>query len=288
MNDAHEIRFLRETPFPVLHAAMTEAFADYLLDMSYMTEEVTRVRAAKNGVDLGCSPGAFADGRLVGLTLVGLGRWNSEPAAFDACTGIVKEHRGHGLAGRLFEAALPELQRRGVRRFVLEVLQENAPAVKAYEKTGFQITRSFDCYEQGEAPGRSTPDVELRPVGPELLADFEGELDWTPSWENSFDAIRAIPQHVRLFGAFQDGRCEGIVAYLPALRWVMTVVVRRSHRGRGLGSALVCKALDSADPGGRPVRVNNVDATDAGMVRFLVRNGFRVFTTQYEMVSELH
>ncbi len=287
MNSAHEIRFLGETPFPVLHAAMTEAFADYLLDMSYMTEEVTRVRATKNGVDLGCSPGVFAGGRLVGLTLVGLGRWDGEPAAFDACTGIVKEHRGHGLAGRLFEAALPELRRRGVRRFVLEVLQENTPAVKAYEKTGFHITRSFGCYEQGEPSDRVLPSVDLRPVGPEALADFEPELTWTPSWENSLDAIRAIPQHVRLFGAFEAGRCQGIVAYLPALRWIMTLVVRKSHRGRGLGSALLRHALAQATPGGRPVRVNNVDMADAGMARFLTCNGFRVFTTQYEMVFGL-
>lgn len=287
MSAEYDIRFLEGTPFSDLHRAMTEAFADYLLDMSYMTEEVTRVRAAKNGVDLACSPGAFADGRLVGLTLVGLGPWGGEPAAFDACTGIVKEHRGHGLAGRLFEAALPELRRRGVRRFVLEVLQENAPAVKAYEKTGFRITRSFACFEQGEASDRMLPVADLRPVGPEALLDFEAELDWAPSWENRFDAIRAIPEQVQLFGAFDGDRCQGIVAYLPALRWIMTVVVRRARRGQGLGSALLRHALARAAPGGRPLRVNNVDAVDAGMVRFLVRNGFRAFTTQYEMVSEL-
>ncbi|HWQ08382.1 MAG TPA: hypothetical protein VN436_04720, partial [Holophaga sp.] len=55
----HELRFLDGTAFGDIHRAVTEAFADYQLDMSYMTEEALRRRAMKNGVDLTCSPGAF-------------------------------------------------------------------------------------------------------------------------------------------------------------------------------------------------------------------------------------
>lgn len=288
MNPAYDIRFLDQTPFSVIHGAMTEAFSDYLLDMSYMTEGVLWRRAVKNGLDLACSPGAFLEGRLVGLTLVGLGRWAGAPAAFDACTGIVKAHRGHGLAGRLFEAALPVLKRRGTVRFLLEVLQENAPAVKAYERTGFRITRPLVCYqcEHPELPGPSGA-WEIRPVGRDLLGAFEDQLDWPPSWENSFDALRAIPDEVRLSGAFLGGSCVGLVAYYPALRWIMTLVVQRAHRGKGLGTALLAHALRTSEPGGRPVRVNNVDPSDAAMAAVLRRCGFREFTAQYEMVYEL-
>jgi GNAT superfamily N-acetyltransferase len=281
----YEFNGLERTPFEDIHRAMTEAFADYLMDMSYMTREVLWRRATKKGVDLAMSQGAFQNGRLVGLTLVGLGTWAGEPAAFDACTGIVKAHRGHGLAGRLFDAALPALKRRGTTRFLLEVLQENAPAIRAYERTGFRISRALACYEQVDTafPGFSES-CSIRPVGRDLLESFAAELDWQPSWENSFEAIRAIPDEVLVFGAFDGAACVGVSVYYPTLRWVMSLVVRRGHRGRGIGKALLARALGCAGSGGRAVRVNNVDPSDLAMAAVFRRCGLREFTAQYEMV----
>lgn len=284
----YEIKFLGETPFDAIHEAMTEAFADYLMDMSYMTKEVLWRRAMKNGVDFACSPGAFQDGRLVGLTLVGLGTWAGEPAAFDACTGIVKAHRGQGLAGRIFDAALPVLRGRGTTRFLLEVIQENEPAVKAYERTGFRITRPMVCYQRTDPrlPEASAP-VEIRPVGPEALDVLLPELDWQPSWENTFDAVRAVPDEIRLYGAFDGAACVGLAVYYPTLRWIMSLVVKRSHRGRGIGKSLLAHALRNVEPGGRSVRVNNVDASDLATVSVLQQCGFRELVSQYEMEFRL-
>ncbi|HNX32117.1 MAG TPA: GNAT family N-acetyltransferase [Holophaga sp.] len=284
----YEIKFLGGTPFGTIHEAMTEAFADYLMDMSYMTKEVLWRRAMKNGVDFACSPGAFQDGRLVGLTLVGLGTWAGEPAAFDACTGIVKAHRGQGLAGRIFDAALPVLRGRGTTRFLLEVIQENEPAVKAYERTGFRITRPMVCYQRTDPrlPEASAL-VEIRPVGPEALDVLLPELDWQPSWENTFDAVRAVPDGIRLYGAFDGAACVGLVVYYPTLRWIMSLVVKRSHRGRGIGKSLLAHALRNVEPGGRSVRVNNVDASDLATVSVLQQCGFRELVSQYEMEFRL-
>ena len=284
----YEIKFLGETPFDAIHEAMTEAFADYLMDMSYMTKEVLWRRAMKNGVDFACSPGAFQDGRLVGLTLVGLGTWAGEPAAFDACTGIAKAHRGQGLAGRIFDAALPVLRGRGTTRFLLEVIQENEPAVKAYERTGFRITRPMVCYQRTDPrlPEASAL-VEIRPVGPEALNVLLPELDWQPSWENTFDAVRAVPDEIRLYGAFDGAACVGLAVYYPTLRWIMSLVVKRSHRGRGIGKSLLAHALRNVEPGGRSVRVNNVDASDLATVSVLQQCGFRELVSQYEMEFRL-
>ena len=288
MSMDYEIKFLGETPFDAIHEAMTEAFADYLMDMSYMTKEVLWRRAMKNGVDFACSPGAFQDGRLVGLTLVGLGTWAGEPAAFDACTGIVKAHRGQGLAGRIFDAALPVLRGRGTTRFLLEVIQENEPAVKAYERTGFRITRPMVCYQRTDPrlPEASVP-VEIRPVGLEALDALLPELDWQPSWENTFDAVRAVPDEIRLYGAFDGAACVGLAVYYPTLRWIMSLVVKRSHRGRGIGKSLLAHALRNVEPGGRSVRVNNVDASDLATVSVLQQCGFRELVSQYEMEFRL-
>lgn len=287
MSAGYTIKTLEAVPFESIHAAMLEAFSDYPLDMSYMTLEVFRSRATKNGVDLSLSPGAFDGGRLVGLTLVGIGEWGGQPAAFDACTGIVKAHRGQGLAGKLFAAVLPSLKTRGIRRFVLEVLQENEAAIKAYERTGFRIARPFACYEHDGGDLPDTSAWEIRPIGGEQLAAFEQELDWAPSWENSFRALALIPDGVRLYGAFRDGQCVGLTAYYPMLRWVMMLVVRRAARCQGAGTALLAHAVSQASAGGRPVRLNNLDPSDLAMAAVAKRCGFRLFTSQYEMVYDL-
>lgn len=279
-----QLRFLGGTPYPAIHRAMQEAFADYALDMSYMTEEVLRHRAAKNGVALDCSVGAFSEGRLVGLTLVGIGPWQGEPAAFDAGTGILPEHRGRGLAGRMFDFALPGLRRRGAKRFLLEVLQDNEPAIRAYQKAGFRVTRPFDCWEfAGPCGPPPVPVLDVRGAASARLDEFAAEQDWRPSWENSFEAIRRVPGSMRFLGAFDGDQCRGVLAYNPVLRWVMAVLVKRAHRRQGVGAALLGALMGTLPTGGRPVRVNNVDPSDAGMRGLLQQTGFRKFTAQYEM-----
>ena len=50
--------------------------------------------------------GAFEEDRLVGLFAVGCEGWAGQRTAYDVFTGIVPSHRGRGLAGELFDAAV--------------------------------------------------------------------------------------------------------------------------------------------------------------------------------------
>ena len=99
-----QYKFLTAEDFPEAHATMVKAFADYQLDMSYMTAERSWLRNLKSGVHLDCSVGAYDGEKMVGLTFVGLDDWLGEKAAFDAGTGIIPEYRGRGVA-----KAIPEI-----------------------------------------------------------------------------------------------------------------------------------------------------------------------------------
>ncbi|MGD8413738.1 MAG: GNAT family N-acetyltransferase, partial [Candidatus Latescibacterota bacterium] len=142
---AYRYRFLTRDQFPQIHQAFLQAFADYYVETGGITEEVLYNRAVKNGVDFSVSVGAFDAERLVAMTLVGLDQWKGATAAFDIGTGVVPGHRGRGVAKEMFQFALPRLRERGATRFVLEVIQENQPAIKAYKAVGFEVTREFDC-----------------------------------------------------------------------------------------------------------------------------------------------
>ena len=220
---------------------------------------------------------------MVGYTLIGIDSWKGEVAAYDIGTGITKPHRGKGLARGMFDHALPRLRDAGVKTFVLEVLQQNEPAIKAYEKVGFRITRAFDCFE---LPCEKTVErgaVSVVELEREDIHLFEKELDWLPSWENSISSIMRVPDELLVYGAVVDGAPRGAIVYYPALSWIMLIAVEKAYRRRGIGLSLL-RHLAYVLGGGAPVvRIVNIQSDDRGMTAFLEGAGFERFVGQYEM-----
>jgi ribosomal protein S18 acetylase RimI-like enzyme len=270
-----------------LHSTHQEAFDDYHLDMSYMTEERIFKRCHKNNVDFSRSIAAFDGNRMVGFTLIGIDQWQGEPAAFDAATGIVPEYRGKGLARSMFDLALPGLRERGVRRFLLEVLQPNHPAISVYEKTGFKIKREFVIYDVQLATADpdlgAGCDLSILPVGVDTILEFEKHADWVPSWENSFNAVDRVRDDLIGLGAFDGSRCVGVLAYYTTLNWVMSLVVDRSYRRRGAASKLLATLFTNQLDQHTKIKLNNVDMSDKGMMEMLDRAGFVRVIEQFEM-----
>jgi ribosomal protein S18 acetylase RimI-like enzyme len=281
------VRSLAACPPEFIAAAFDRAFADYYIKHATSATAWLPARMQKNGVDLHCSAGAFVADELVGFTLVGVGEHRGLPAAFDAGTGIVPEHRGAGLAGRMFDFSRRRVRERGVRLFLLEVLQENEPAIRAYEKSGFRRVRSFDCYtleRQRHRPAAAASHaLVIEPVDRPRVAGLAGQMDWLPSWENSIASIRRVPDELLCLGAFEGERCIGTLAYYPTLNWIMNLVVRRDRRHRGVASALLRKLWEHLGDEVKDVRMVNVDHRDTGMQRFLEQSGFTLFTRQFEM-----
>ena len=264
-----------------------EAFKDYAIDISGYSRESFINRAIKNGIDFESSVGLFDGDRMVGYTLVGTDTWKGRFSAYDIGTGIAKPHRGKGLARGMFEHALPRLRDIGVETFVLEVLQENEPAIKAYEKAGFHVTREFDCFELkwGKIEGEAADTIV--PLEKDDIDSFEEALDWNPSWEDSFASFKRIPDSLMIFGAVRDGSPRGLIVFYPALNWIMSIVVERAHRRSGVGTSLVRHL--AAEIGGRTTgaRLVNVQHDDTGMIAFLDGLGFTPFASQYEMELDI-
>jgi ribosomal protein S18 acetylase RimI-like enzyme len=286
-----ELRFLSKADLPDVYATFVEAFADYAVDMRYNTEVGFAHRAVKNSVEFGSSVGAYDGGRLVGFTLVGVDDWQGTRCAFDAMTGIVKSHRGQGIAGKMFDTTLPRLKAAGVKEFWLEVLQSNAPAIKAYQRTGFRTVREFDCFqlrlEALSSNGQAAGAIEVQPVERADLPLYAGYLDWQPSWENSLAAIARIPDEVLLLGARCAGERAGVLVYYPTLNWIMCLAVGRPYRRKGIAGALLRALKQRLGDRVSTIKMIAVDRADDGMLRFLKQAGFEVYTSLYEMRMEL-
>ncbi len=275
---------LHPDQFPLIEDCFDEAFADYALK-GKPARLWLRDRCTKNGVDLSTSAAAWDGDRMVGFTLVGLDEDGEGLSAYDSGTGIVPTHRGGGLAGRLFDFLLPELKRRGVKRFLLEVLQENEPAVAAYRKADFSIARDFDCFALEAAAftrAKAVDKIAILPIDLDPALEMHRGSDWPPSWENSAPSIARIPGELVVLGAELDGELAGELIYHPESQWLHSLFVEREYRRRGVASALLATLIEQADDGVSPKAVN-VDRRDAAFAAFLEKSGFGLFTRQFEM-----
>jgi ribosomal protein S18 acetylase RimI-like enzyme len=288
---ACQCSFLAENQFQQIAQTFDEAFADYYLKSTRKADEWLYDRAVKNAVEYDCSVGAFDGDRMVGFTLIGIDDWQGNPAAFDAGTGIVPDYRGRGLAQQMFDFAVPKLRERGVKKFLLEVLQVNEPAIKAYQKSGFKITRELDCLGLDRKSFRpdntSSKALQIRSVPQAQVPTYCDFADWQPSWENSFAAVARIPDNVIINGAFLDDQPVGLLAYYPLLNWIMSLVVSKEYRRQGIATALLTHFIENFDSHHAQINLVNVDRSDHGMLSFLEKMGFKLYTSQYEMELDL-
>ena len=267
-----------------------EAFADYEMDVSGTKEEPMLLRMSKNSVDFEASPGAYDGDRLVGFTLIGIDKIDGILTAYDAGTGIIPDFRGQGLAKAMFDHALPEFEARGVKRFLLEVLQDNKPAIKAYQKSGFEIVRELRCFVAQTESLRKLPssaEIDVRPTDAAAFENLIPEAEWIPSFENRFTTHLAIPDHVTFFGAYDGDECVGAIAYSQALNWLLSLLVKRSHRRRGVGKSLLRHLAATMPETVARLSALNVDGQDTGMQSFFKAIGFSHLIDQYEMSRRL-
>ncbi len=280
--------FLRSLDPKVLFETHKQAFADYHVDMSYMTPERIKFRSIKSNVQYDLSVGAFDGDRLVGFTLIAIDLHAGRKSAFDAGTGIIPAYRGRGIAKAMFEHAIPKLKKSGVRRFLLEVLRPNQSAIRAYEKTGFETTRNLECFELGtvksfqSAYPRDYP-WRIKSITMETLQTFASEVDWIPSWENSFACMHRIPDDLIRMGAYDDDQCVGVIAFCPRLDWIMSLVVQKDFRRKGVGKSLIARLLKEICSQTQKVSVLNIDASDLNMQKLFTEMGFEFVIGQHEM-----
>jgi len=263
------IRTLTSADFDALHAAFLAAFSDYVVPFALTREQLAEMIARRGWVpevSLGVFDGdAFEDGAMVAFTL----NCVEGDCAYDTGTGVVPTHRRNGLGRDLMERSF-ELLRERCSSYVLEVLEANTRAVELYRATGFEVSRTFQCWTY-EFHGPAT--YESGGVASPLHRDVE------PSWQNSDGSIaRAGAHHVTL------GDDRGYAVVFPDNGDLPQLAVRRDARRQGIGTRLLQSAAAVA---GKPLRILNIDDRAEGIAAFLEHNGAKRTVRQLEMIRPL-
>jgi ribosomal protein S18 acetylase RimI-like enzyme len=281
------IKNLISTPIEQIHASFLKAFSDYQVKMQLSLNDFNLTMLARRGLCRELSFGVFEDDELVGITLNGLRNWNGKKTVYDICTGFVPEARGKGLAKQVFEAMQPSLAAANVEQYLLEVLQENAPAIALYKKAGFEVTREFVCY-RGEV---AQLDLSKSVSCPYEICEVQ-KPDWNlypefwsfqPSWQNSIDSLKSISEHIRIFHAVDSDRCVGYGVIVPSRGDVPQLAVHQNYRRQKIGTALV-KSLSRYSATGTLALVNN-EKTEESVAKFCEEICWPLHVPQFEMVK---
>ncbi len=286
-NSDLECRFLRSRQFAAIHNTFLKGFADYLVKFE-LTEQQFKNHITLNAVDLNRSAGCFDADRPVGVSLNGFGRWEGKPTVYDAGTTVIPEFRRRGISRSMFEWMIPMFTAEGYTQFLLEVITNNDPAVRLYEKLGFQKTRELLLLEAKptiQLERTSPKDVEIREIHRHEEIPYAFFWDGKPSWQTSLDAIQRSVRMKRLLGAFIDNMCVGYIVFSAGVGRLAQLAVHRDHRRKGIASRLLLEM--QRDAPGQKLHVINLDESMTESVVFFQNRGFKKVLGQFEMLKEL-
>ena len=202
------IRPLTGQSVATLTQTFNEAFSDYDVPLQ-ITEAQLADKLMADQIDLTLSPGAFDQDRLVGFIWHGI----EGDLAWNGGTGVVPSYRGQRITDQLYAFILPHLRAAGIKKTVLEVLQNNHPAVHIYQKNGFVVQRELDCFLGSIKVVNAKKEVDIRMVTAIDPHEQEAFRDWLPTFQNRDQKLINLGNKVIRLGAYVN---DQIVAYLVA------------------------------------------------------------------------
>lgn len=265
-----DLRPLRASDFDALHAAFSQAFSDYVIPFSVTPQQLQEMLTRRGWVPE-LSAAIFDEGRIVAFTANGF----DGSSGYDSGTGVIPSHRRQGLARRVMEASRDLLRAAGAQRYVLEVIESNVAAARLYLDLGFRETRRLQCWSFTDPEPQP-----IAPVGDEIApADARAMWDVDPSWQNSSCSVaRAGDPHVTLREA------GGYAIVFPINGDLAQLAVAKDARRRGVGRQLLSSAAAAA---GKPLRIINVDDSNAAIAAFLEAAGATRTVRQLELMLQL-
>ncbi|OCA79355.1 hypothetical protein BBH99_06165 [Chryseobacterium contaminans] len=277
-----EFNTLANVELDDLLAVFNLSFSDYIVPF-HLTKEVLEAKIIAEKLDLNISVGAFEEGKLVGFILQSEKLENGQRVIYNGGTGVVPESRGKGLVRKMYDFIIPVLKERGAEILLLEVIEGNTAAIRAYENLGFSIVRKLLCFKGSISPGVESSSITIKEMKDFQWDNLRSFWDIEPSWQGSVYVLNPMPETYQALGAYSDGKLVGYIIYNPGARKVLQIAVHTDYRKQGIGSGL-CKAI--AD--GQPLAINNVDDTSKETKLFLEKRiGLQHWLSQFEMTRSI-
>lgn len=281
--------FLSERQMPTLHDAFLKAFADYLVPIQLDWKQF-QSKVKREAIEPAFCVAAYAGDEMAGFILTGLGEWQGRPTAYNAGTGVLPQFRGYGLTRQLYAFMLPKLLQSGIEQCLLEVIQENAAALRSYKAVGLKVTRPLDCFrtfkEELLLKAEKPEEITIAPASNPEWNTYRSFWDVGPTWQNTVQSIRRSPDEKMILEA--RDKHQSLVGYIVAFTAngaIAQIAVDPNWRGNGVGTALLREAVKLTTASS--MMLLNVDTAAAGFISFLKRRHFNRILGQYEMLMPI-
>jgi ribosomal protein S18 acetylase RimI-like enzyme len=258
------------TDFPAARLAelFTAGYEDYFVPFA-VDEETFRSMVDVLDIDLSRSLVAVEDDRPVGLANLAL----RGELSWLGGIGVVKARRRYGVGEGLTRALLDRAREARAAAMWLEVIVENAPALRLYEKLGFERVRELEVLSLARGgPGGAAQELPLD-VARALVREWREEPE---PWQRADATVdRLGSREPGLLALVAD---DAAAVYRPGTASVALVQAAGSERGLAEISATLC--ADAA--------VSAVNYPAGGAVARALRSvGADVSLRQLEMVRPL-
>ncbi len=210
-----QIRLLSETPVEKIHEAFTDAFSEYEVRIDMPLEKLVEMMKTRD-LNPRFSVGCFDGDLLVGFILIGYREIAGQKVCYDGGTGVIKAYQRKGIGEMMLKELLLFLKEKGFSRFVLEVLENNTPAINLYEKYGFVKTRKLNCFEIEKQKLRPVPDrgFGLSVTNPATFVENNEKYSlFPPTWQNETQSVLNVAGNYTLVSLSCTNRvlCYGYV-----------------------------------------------------------------------------
>ncbi|MFP3833987.1 GNAT family N-acetyltransferase [Chryseobacterium sp. SIMBA_028] len=279
-----EFKTLKNLDVEELLSVFNLSFSDYVVPF-HLTRELLNFKIATEKIDLSISVGAFENEKLVGFILQAEKIENGEGVAYNGGTGVVPEGRGKGLVRKMYDFIIPVLKERNINTLILEVIDENQKAIRAYENLGFIIVRRLLCFNGNINLIKNNSEIVIKELTDFQWETFASFRDIEPSWQGSVFVLKDMKKDCTILGAFKEERLVGYAVYNSVVRKIYQVAVDKNYRKQGVATTLF-DAIKS-DINGQTVSLNNVDEISEGTSNFLSKIGLENKVSQFEMTRTI-
>lgn len=285
MPPVYNIRSLTPEDIPEMHSGFSDAFSDYKMRFKLNREDFISKFIVKLHIDWELSAGVFYEGKLVAFIFHSVNEYEGREVLYNGGTGIVPAHRGKKLVKEMYRYALPAAEKRGLRYSVLEVLDSNEKAIRAYESVGFRKGAKFKCFKT-PLPGFSHINRKVMIVPQRVFQprqyQYMGQA--MPSFQDTSQQIIFDHENETILEAIAGGKTVGYIIYHNKTGRISQIAVAKDSQGKGIGSRLLFEANNLLR---EPVMtLINLRESEKNTARFLENRGFVNEVDQYEMTLE--
>ncbi|WET47487.1 GNAT family N-acetyltransferase [Chryseobacterium indologenes] len=273
-----EFKTLANVDVEELLAVFNHSFSDYVVPF-HLTKEVLVSKIATEKLDMNVSAGAFEDGRLISFILQAEKVENGKKIIYNGGTGVVPERRGKGLVRKMYDFIIPILKERNADVLLLEVIEGNEAAIRAYENLGFTKVRRLVCFKGNINTGFPKTNATIKELKELQWEKLQSFWDIEPSWQGAVFVLNPMPENFKALGAYVDENLVGYLIYNPISGKVHQIAVHKDYRNGGIGAGLFAAIAD-----GQPIAINNVDEASQETAAFLDKKiGLQNWLSQFEM-----